>query len=234
MTNTFPITQTHELPTRDARRVQESILAGIEKRVLIAMAKRIPASINADHLTILGFSAMIAAGAAYVIAPAWPPALLLVNLLLALNWFGDSMDGTLARVRNQQRPRYGYYVDHIIDALSSLFLFGGLALSGFMSERVAIGMLLCYLLLAIQSYLATHSLGVFSISWWKFSPTEMRILLAIGNTVVFFTPHTKVLGPRLLFFDVAGVIAIACMAIVLIVTVLRNTTTLYNAERIES
>ncbi|MBS1828314.1 MAG: CDP-alcohol phosphatidyltransferase family protein [Acidobacteria bacterium] len=234
MTNTLPITETQELKFRDARRVQESFLAGIEKRVLIAMAKRIPAAINADHLTILGFSAMIAAGAAYAVAPLWPAALLIVNLLLAINWFGDSLDGTLARVRHQQRPRYGYYVDHIIDALSSLFLFGGLALSGFMSERVAIGMLLCYLLLAIQSYLATHSLGVFSISWWKFSPTEMRILLALGNTVAFFTPYTKIFGPRMLFFDVAGAIAIACMAIVLIVTVLRNTATLYKEERIEA
>ncbi|MBL8175888.1 MAG: CDP-alcohol phosphatidyltransferase family protein [Bryobacterales bacterium] len=220
-------------PFRDARRVQESFLAGIEKRVLIDMAKRMPGAVNADHLTAIGFAAMIAAGAAYAVAPLWTPALLAVNVLLAVNWFGDSMDGTLARVRNQQRPRYGYYVDHIIDALSAMFLFGGLALSGFMSERVAMGMLLCYLLLAIQSYLATHSLGVFSISWWKFSPTEMRILLAVGNTVAFFTPKTRILGEPMLFFDVAGVIAIACMGVVLGVTVVRNTVTLYRAERIE-
>lgn len=220
--------------TNTVVRVQESFLAGIEKRVLIAMAKRMPSRVNADHLTAIGFAAMIAAGVAYSIAPVWAPALLAVNVLLAVNWFGDSMDGTLARVRDQQRPRYGYYVDHIIDALSALFLFGGLALSGYMSERIAMGMLLCYLLLAIQSYLATHSLGVFSISWWKFSPTEMRILLAVGNTVAFFTPHTQVLGPRMLFFDVAGAIAIGCMAVVLLVTVARNTATLYQTERIPS
>ncbi len=220
--------------TNTVVRVQESFLAGIEKRVLIAMAKRMPSRVNADHLTVIGFAAMIGAGVAYAMAPAWAPALLVVNVLLALNWFGDSMDGTLARVRDQQRPRYGYYVDHIIDALSALFLFGGLALSGYMSERIAMGMLLCYLLLAIQSYLATHSLGVFSISWWKFSPTEMRILLAVGNTVAFFTPHTQVLGPRMLFFDVAGAIAIGCMAVVLLVTVARNTATLYQTERIPS
>lgn len=234
MTNTMAVSEIRKEKFRDAQRVQESFLAGIEKRVLIAMAKRMPAAVNADHLTAIGFAAMIAAGVAYAAAPAWAPALLVVNLLLALNWFGDSMDGTLARFREQQRPRYGYYVDHIIDALSALFLFGGLGLSGYMSERIAVGMLLCYLLLAIQSYLATHSLGVFSISWWKFSPTEMRILLALGNTVAFFTPYTAIFGPRMLFFDVAGVIAIACMAVVLSVTVLRNTATLYRAERIEA
>lgn len=217
---------------QDAQRVQQSLLAGVEKKVLVWMAHRLPAFINADHLTVLGFASMIAAGIAYSFAASWPQALFLVNVLLALNWFGDSMDGTVARVRNHLRPRYGYYVDHIIDALSALFLFAGLALSGYMSERVAIGMLTGYLLLALNSYLATHSMGVFSISWWKFSPTEMRILLAIGNTVAYFWPRTRILGPNYLFFDVAGVIAIFGMAAVLIVTVVRNTATLYEQERL--
>ncbi|HUQ93625.1 MAG TPA: CDP-alcohol phosphatidyltransferase family protein, partial [Bryobacteraceae bacterium] len=200
---------------REATRVQQSILSGVEKRVLIWMAQRLPHAVNADHLTILGFASMILAGFSYGLAATWQPAILLVNVALALNWFGDSLDGTVARVRNKLRPRYGYYVDHLVDAMSAMFLFGGLAISGYMSERVAVGMLLCYLLLAIQSYLATHSLGVFSISWWKFSPTEMRILLAIGNTVAFFKPQTKIFGSPALFFDVAGTIAILCMTVVL-------------------
>jgi phosphatidylglycerophosphate synthase len=150
----------------------------------------------------------------------------------ALNWFGDSLDGTLARVRSHLRPRYGYYVDHIIDALSAVFLFIGLGLSGLMSMAVANGLLLCYLLLAIQSYLAAHTIGVFSISWWKFSPTEMRILLVLGNTVAFFRPTTKVFGPELMFFDVAGGIGVACMVVVLLVTVIRNTARLYQEERL--
>lgn len=232
MTNATTISQFSQRQFRDARRVQESLLAGVEKKVLIWIAQRLPAAINADHLTLLGFGAMIAAGACYVLAGKWPAALLAVNVLLAINWFGDSLDGTVARVRNKLRPRYGYYVDHVVDALSALFLFGGLGLSGYMSERVAMGMLLGYLLLAINSYLATHSLGVFSISWWKFSPTEMRILLALGNIVAFFRPETRIFGPSYLFFDVAGVIAIACMAAVLIVSVARNTVTLYQAERL--
>jgi phosphatidylglycerophosphate synthase len=216
----------------DARRVQGSVLSGVEKSVLVWMARRLPPAVNPDHLTVLGFGSMIGAGVAYTFAHEFPMALLLVNVMLALNWFGDSMDGTLARVRNRLRPRYGYYVDHIIDALSAVFLFGGLGLSGYMSERVAMAMLLCYLLLAIQSYLAAHSMGVFSISWWKFSPTEMRILLAIGNTVALYHPYTKVLGPRMLFFDVAGGISVACMLGALAVITFRNTATLYREERI--
>lgn len=217
---------------KDATRVQASLLSGIEKRVLVWIAARLPERVNPDHLTLLGLFSMIGAGVAYALAGRYPHTLWIVNVMLALNWFGDSLDGTLARVRNRLRPRYGYYVDHIIDALSAVFLFGGLGLSGYMSERVAMGMLMCYLLLAIQSYLAAHSIGVFSISWWKFSPTEMRILLAIGNSVAFFHPYTKVLGPRLLFFDVAGAISVACMLGALLVITGRNTAALYREERL--
>lgn len=217
-------------PYREARRVQQSLLSGLEKRVLVFMARRMPAWVTADHLTALGFAAMIAAGACYALSAAWRPALLLVNLCLAVNWFGDSMDGTLARVRNKLRPRYGYYVDHIIDALSAVFLFAGMALSGLASPWVACAMLVCYHLLAIQSYLAAHSLGVFAISWWKFSPTEMRLLLAAGNAVVFFKPLATVFGRQYLFFDIGGAIAVACMLAVLAASVLISTVTLYRQE----
>lgn len=227
MTNTLTATE-----FRDAKRVQASLLSGIEKRALIWIAERLPARIGPDHLTVLGFAAMAGAGVAYAFAGSYPILLWIVNLMLVINWFGDSLDGTVARVRNRLRPRYGYYVDHIIDALSAVFLFAGLGLSGYMSERVAMGMLMCYLLLAIQSYLAAHSLGVFSISWWKFSPTEMRIMLAIGNVVAYYWPYTKVFGPRLLFFDVAGGISVLCMLGAMIVITVRNTLTLYRAERL--
>src|SRR5438128_2324813 len=82
--------------------------------------------------------------------------LLLVILFFVLNWFGDSLDGTLARVRNRQRPRYGFYLDHVLDACGSVFVFAGLALSGYMSERIAVGLLVAYFLLSIEVYLATY------------------------------------------------------------------------------
>ena len=157
---------------------------------------------------------------------------LLVNLWLAVNWFGDSLDGTLARVRNRQRPRYGFYVDHIVDSFSALFLIVGLALSGYMAERTAMALLISFFLLAINTYLATYALGTFQLSFCKLSPTEVRILLAVGNAVAFFRPTVHVFGPPLRFFDVAGWVAVASMAVVLVVSVTHNTVKLYRNERI--
>ena len=121
-------------PFRDAARAQLSFLAPLEKRVLIWIARRLPAWVNSDHLTALGFLALAAAGVAYALAPNDSGWLHVVNLCLLLNWFGDSTDGTLARVRNHLRPRYGFYVDHAVDAVGTLLLLGGMGLSGYMSK----------------------------------------------------------------------------------------------------
>ena len=159
-------------------------------------------------------------------------ALLMVIFWLAVNWFGDSLDGTLARVRNRLRPRYGFYVDHISDAFGTTFLLMGLGLSGYMAERVALGLLIVFLMLSVQSYLATYALGTFQLSFWKFSPTELRLLLAIGNIALLFHPMAKLFGREYRLFDVGGVIGIAGMALMLIVSSIRNTRALYDAERL--
>jgi archaetidylinositol phosphate synthase len=112
-------------------------------------AERLPAWANSDHLTIPGFASLVAADARYAIARWHAPALLWVIPLLALNWLGDSLDGTLARVRNRQRPRYGFYVDHILDAIGTFFLLTGLAFSGYMTLAVACAFPIAYLLLSI-------------------------------------------------------------------------------------
>ena len=217
---------------REAVRHQESWLAPLERRCLLWLAHRMPAWVSPDHLTLLGFAALLFAGLSYAAAPWWPPALLVVNLWLAVNWFGDSLDGTLARVRNQTRPRYGFYVDHMVDSFGALFLIGGLALSGTVSERVAVALLVSFLLLSINSYLATYTLGTFRLSFWKFSPTEIRILLAIGNAVALWKPTVTVLGIPARFFDVGGFIAVIAMAVVLVVSVAQNTAALYREEKI--
>src|SRR5580765_5093927 len=131
---------------QEAERAQLSILASVEKRCLIWMAQRAPKWLNSDHLTGLGLLALMAAGACYWYGRWNRAALLAVIVCLAVNWFGDSLDGTLARVRNKQRPRYGFYVDHVVDCLGALFLLGGLALSTFMSPGIALGLLIVYLL----------------------------------------------------------------------------------------
>src|SRR5882724_2119354 len=169
----------------EADRAQLSFLAPIEQRCLIWLARNAPGWLNSDHLTALGLAALLAAGICYWYARSNQLALLMVIVCLAVNWAGDSLDGTLARVRNKQRPRYGFYVDHIVDSLGALFLLGGLALSSFMSHGIALGLLIVYLLLSCEVYLATYTLGKFQISFWKFSPTELRILLAAGNVALF-------------------------------------------------
>src|SRR5437660_3875815 len=151
---------------REAERKQLSLLAAIEKKTLIWLARRMPAWVNSDHLTLLGFVAMFAAGLFYWTAAADRRSLILVIVALAINWFGDSSDGTLARVRNRLRPRYGFYVDHITDGIGTAFLMGGLALSRYMNPFVALGLLVAYLLLSIESYLTTYTIGSFHLSTW--------------------------------------------------------------------
>ena len=221
-----------ETEFKSAIRQQTSLLSPLERICLNWLAHNLPSWVKPDHLTLLGLVAMLAAGLSYLLARAWPPALLLVNLFLAANWFGDSLDGTLARVRNKQRPRYGFYVDHIIDAFGILFILCGLALSGYMSWTIALAVLVIYFLISIDVYLATYTIGTFKMSFYKFSPTELRILLAIGNVWALSHPTAHVFGDKYLFFDIGALIAVGLMSAVLIVSVLRNTITLYRAERI--
>ncbi|MBV9086072.1 MAG: CDP-alcohol phosphatidyltransferase family protein, partial [Acidobacteriaceae bacterium] len=148
----------------------------------------------------------------------------------AANWFGDSLDGTLARWRNQQRPRYGFYVDHMIDTFGAAFLMGGLAISGFLHWYVALGMLFAFLVLSIEVYLATYTLGTFQLSYGVFGPTEIRILLAIGNVALFYKPMVHAFGSPYRLFDVGGVIAIAAMVLITLISTVRHTIALYRME----
>ena len=219
-------------PFPDMLRVQESWVAGAEKQALLWLAARTPQRIGPDHLTALGLAAQVGAGTCYVLA-AWNRyALLGVIACLALNWLGDSLDGTLARARQRLRPRYGFYVDHMVDSFGALALMGGLALSGYMNPGIAIGLLIAFLMLSIQSYLATHALGEFRLSFWRFGPTELRILLAIGNLALLWKPIVHLFGTHYRLFDVGGVIGLAGMALMLLVFTAQNTLRLYREEKI--
>jgi len=215
---------------REAKRTQESFLAALEKRSLLWLAARTPFWINSDHLTLLGLVAMAGAGAGYWWSRTNPAGLFVVIACLALNWLGDSLDGTLARFRNCQRPRYGFYVDHVVDAFGALFLLGGLALSGYMSPVVAIGLLVAYLLLSIEVYLASYTLGDFKISYYKMSPTELRILLCIGNLELLYKSVVHLLGRAYKLFDVGGTMGITGMLALLLISVIKNTVKLYRRE----
>jgi phosphatidylglycerophosphate synthase len=218
----------------EVQRVQESWVAAAEKRALLWLAARSPEWIGPDHLTALGLAAQIGAGVCYALAAWHKSALLAVIACLTLNWLGDSLDGTLARVRQRLRPRYGFYVDHMVDSFGALALMGGMALSGYMHPWLAIGLLIGFLMLSIQSYLATHALGEFRLSFWRFGPTELRILLVSGNLALFWKPMVHFLGGNYRLFDVGGGIGLIGMGLMVIVFTLQNTVRLYREERIPS
>jgi archaetidylinositol phosphate synthase len=213
-----------------ARRVNQSLTAAAEKRVLEWMARRAPGWVTSDQLTVLGLCAQIAAGASYALARWNRYALLLVIVFLALNWLGDSLDGTLARVRRMQRPRYGFYVDHVVDMVGATALMTGLGASGFLHWEIAAAMLVGFLLLAGESYLATYTLGRFELSQGIFGPTEIRILLAAGNLALLGSAYVTVFGQRVLLFDVGGAIASAGMLTMVLVVAARHTAQLYREE----
>jgi len=213
-------------------RQHNSILAASEKRALIWMATRLPRCVNSDHLSALGLASMAGAGAAFVLAASDPVAgASLVVLCLLLNWFGDSLDGTLARVRDQQRPRYGYYVDHVIDLAGTAMLFTGLAASGYMSPAIAALVVAAYFLVSAETYLATHSRGIFNMAFLGVGPTELRILLAAGALALINTPTVSPFGfGPIALWDLGGVIGSIGMIGAFLVSAARNTRALYLEE----
>jgi len=213
-------------------RVNQGLLAAAEKRLLIRIAERLPGWIHSDLLTMLALGAMALSGAGFALARLDARALWLVIAGLAINWFGDSLDGTLARVRHVERPLYGYYIDHALDIAGTALLVGGLALSGFMTPIVALATLTTYLMVAGEVYLATAAGRDFKMSVGGVGPTELRIILAIGALALFRDPHVTIgeIG-RFRVFDVGGVIASAGLLGTFCVAVIRNGRALAAAER---
>ncbi len=188
-------------------REHRSLLANSERRLLISIARQLPSWVQSDHLTLLGLVAMPAAGLAFAtLQYSWLNVGALVFALFA-NWFGDSLDGTLARVRCQPRPRYGYYVDHVIDLFGTAAVVAGMGASGLMTPTIALVLLVAYFLVSAETFLATHTVGVFRLSFALIGPTELRILLS-------------------------GVIAAAGLVAVFVLSALRNTRALYLSEPI--
>ncbi len=206
---------------KQAVRIQTSFLSRIEKKALIFMAKRMPEKINSDHLTIIGFAGAIISGAGYILVNLNVNYLWLASLGLFLNWFGDSLDGTLARVRNLQRPLYGFFIDHTIDGLTILVICLGAGLSPLISFSVAMLVLVGYLLLSISTYINTYLEHEFRISYGKLGPTEFRLIVILINTLFIYLPignqQLSVVGHAFKLFDVIGfVIALALFSIYLI------------------
>jgi archaetidylinositol phosphate synthase len=179
-------------------REQTSILSNIEKKTLIWMALKIPRTINSDHLTLLGVVGAFVSGAGYALTGISVHFFWLASLGLIINWFGDSLDGTLARVRNAQRPLYGFFLDHNIDGMTVLFITLGVGISPLISFSVAMMVLAGYLLLSIYTYINTYLRGTLKLSYSSLGPTEFRIILILLN--VFFV-LTEDLPRHFLFYD---------------------------------
>ena len=214
----------------EAQRSSTGLLTAVERRVLVWLANRIPARVNSDHLTSLGLVSMFLAGACFAVSNQFPRALFGVAVFLVFNWFGDSLDGTLARVRGHQRPRYGFYVDHILDTFGALFVIGGLAISGHMTPLIAAGFLIAYYILSIEIYLATYCVGRFQMSFWGWGPTELRILLSIGALMLLVKPIVTIAGARMPLFDVGGIVGIFGLVITAVISSIGNIRRLYAAE----
>ena len=218
---------------QEAVRVQQNIIANMEKKVLIWLAARTPQAINSDHLTALGALGMLFTGVSYALARYSQYGLLLACTFLALNWLGDSLDGTLARYRNRQRPRYGFYVDHIIDCFGVTAVLAGLSASSFMQPMVAAWVLVAYLLLSAEIFLATYALGKFEMSYVGLGPTELRILLCIGNVFLFFQPEAHPFGLPLSLLDFGGVIGAIGMTGIALFSAIKHGRVLFEAERLK-
>jgi archaetidylinositol phosphate synthase len=200
----------------DAPRSKQFILAVPEARALEWIARRLPAWVKPDHLTALGVLAALAIAAAYVLSNGDKLWLWAASGLLVVHWLGDSLDGTLARVRKSERPRYGYYLDHLVDAFATAAIGIGLGLSPYMLLAVGLAIVVAYLILSINTYLETHALGVFTLGYGRFGPTEARLMLIAVNTALAI----GLVGNGLL--DVLGIGLAAAMIAALIGRAGRN------------
>lgn len=190
------------------QRSSRHLLRPVEARVLPWLADRLPSRVLPDHLTLLGVVASLGIGASYLLTNRHPAWLWGASACLVVQWFGDSLDGTLARRRGIERPRYGFYLDHLVDAFSTMVIGLGLGLSPYMLLSVGLALVVGYLLLSINVYLETHVRGEFSFGYGRLGPTEARVgLIALNTVAVTVGPLSfGALGLGATIFDVAGAI----------------------------
>ena len=224
-------TSTSQPEIKQAHRIQTSVLNGIEKKVLVKMANHLPSWVTSDMLTLTGVFGALLTGTGFVLTYFSYQWLWLSSFGLIVNWFGDSLDGTLARVRNTQRPVYGYYLDHNTDLLCQLAIFGGIGLSPMMNMGVAMLVLVMYLMLEVYVSINAHLKSEFRLTYAKMGPTEFRLLVIILNTIIICSPHLQqfsrshiLLGVETTcrFMDYVGCIVAAIMFLMYLVYFIKD------------
>lgn len=215
----------------DAVRIQTSVLNALEKKVLVWLAQRQPKWMTSDILTYIGtFGAMVIA-AGYILS-SWDIRFLwLSSFGFLINWYGDSLDGTLARVRNTQRPVYGYYIDHTIDAINEVMIFVGVGISGLMNLEIALLALVMYLLMTINVSINAHLKKEFKLTYASMGPTEFRIIMIVINTLFVlirplrdFSHSFTICGNEITLraLDYIGIIIIVILALMYLSTVRKD------------
>ncbi len=221
-------------------RINNTLLGGVEKRALFWMAARMPAWVVPDTLTAIGLLASFLIFVSYALTFYNKAFLWLASFGFLLQWFGDSLDGTLARYRKIERPRYGFFVDHIIDTVSEVLIFLGLGLSPFLRFDLALLALVSYLLLSTYVYLVTYVNGIFQISYARLGPTEVRVLAVLANTLVFFsanpTVHLFKNGPAslqvsLTYYDLVAIFFMALVGAFFIINTISTAINLSREDR---
>lgn len=203
-------------------RENDILLGFLERPALNWMAAHMPGWITPDTMTWLGVFASVLIFISYILTDINPNFLWLASLGFVLNWVGDSMDGTLARYRHVERPRYGFLIDHWVDAITAVLIFTGLGLSPYVNLVVALTALIAYLLLSIMVYLITYVTDVFQITSMKLGPTEIRVLAIIINTVMFLVGEVifdlPIFGATSLYSLVVGMLALIMLVYFMINT----------------
>jgi phosphatidylglycerophosphate synthase len=207
----------------DAVRIQTSLLNASEKKALVWLAKRQPEWVTSDILTGIGTLGAVIIAVGYILAGYNINFLWLSSLGFIINWYGDSLDGTLARVRNRQRPVYGYYIDHTVDCLDEFMIFIGIGLSGLMHFELSLMILALYFMLTINVSINAHLKKEFRLTYARLGPTEFRILAILANTVLALVPVlTEFVLFGLSFMDYVGILVFIVLLIIYLTTIVKD------------
>ncbi len=205
---------------KQSQRIQTSVLNAAEKKALVWMGERMPRWVSSDMMTSIGTIGAVVIALGYALSGKNINFLWLASLGFVLNWFGDSLDGTIARVRNQQRPKYGFFIDHTVDVVNETLMFIGMGLSPLMDFDIAMMILAAYLMLSVYVYISAHLKGEFKLTYAKMGPTELRIIAVIMNTLFVlirplreFSAHIRLFGKDLNLgvLDIAGIIIVIAL-----------------------